>query len=65
VPGKGERDVADDLDMDSQGCVELLKDTIPFGTGYIYVRAAPERDYVVEDVTLQFTLVIDSFMEVS
>lgn len=63
APGKRDRDVSDDYDMDSQGCVYLLEDTIPFGAGYIYVRAIPERDYVLDDVRLQTNLVIDSFME--
>jgi Peptidase family M13 len=52
-------------DMDAQRCVTLLRDTIPFGVGYLYVRSIPraEREAVRDDVRQQTDLVIATFLE--
>ncbi|ETN69016.1 peptidase family M13 [Necator americanus] len=53
----------DDQDDPAVGCIDMLMNYMPYGPGYVYVKAQGNRDQVVKDITHQTDLVISNFQK--
>lgn len=55
----------DDYQEAKQGCVDFAQSLMPYGTGYIYIKAMSEneRNAIRSDVDMEVTYILEEFLK--